>query len=104
MAGLPPLGGQDVRGAPSGGLPGVVAAKDLPHELHPHQVAQQGVDRHHLEEQEGPSHKHQHVAAGEVVQEVLRGVERAGEGGERVRLDCFFLIHSIEIIPKKRRC
>jgi len=48
-----------------------VAAKDLAHDLDPHQVAQQGVDRDHLEQQEGPSHEHQHVAGGEVIQEVL---------------------------------
>lgn len=52
-------------------LPGVIVAKYLSHQLHPHQVAQQGVDGDHLEEQEGPSHKHHHVASGEVVQEVL---------------------------------
>lgn len=53
-------------------LPGVVVAKNLPHQLDPHQVAQQGVDGDHLEEQEGASHEHQNVVAGEVVQKVLR--------------------------------
>lgn len=52
-------------------LPRVMVAKDLAHKLDPHQVAQQGVDSDHLEEQEGASHKHHHVVAGEVVQEVL---------------------------------
>lgn len=52
-----------------------MAAEDLPHQLHTHQVAQQGVDGDHLEEQEGPSHEHHGVAAGEVIQEVLRREE-----------------------------
>lgn len=52
-------------------LPGVVFAEDLAHHLDTHQVAQQGVDSGHLEKQTGPCHKHQHVTAGEVIQEVL---------------------------------
>lgn len=52
-----------------------MAAEDLPHQLHTHQVAQQRVDGDHLEEQEGPSHEHHGVAAGEVIQEVLRTEE-----------------------------
>lgn len=48
-------------------LPGVMTAEDLPHQLDPHQVPQQRVDGDHLEQQEGPSHKHQHITAGEVV-------------------------------------
>lgn len=54
-----------------------MAAEDLPHQLHTHQVAQQGVDADHLQEQEGPSHENQYVAAGEVIQEVLRREDSA---------------------------
>lgn len=50
-----------------------MAAEDLAHQLHSHHVAQQGVDAEHLEQQEGPSHEDRGVAAGEVIQEVLRG-------------------------------
>lgn len=72
---LLPAEGVDLKAcSPSGqkrALPGVRAAEDLAHQLHAHQVAQQGVDADHLEEQEGPGHEHHGVAAGEVIQEVL---------------------------------
>lgn len=46
-------------------------SKDVPHQLYPHQIAQQGVDGYHLEKQEGPGHEHHNITAGEVIQEVL---------------------------------
>lgn len=56
-------------------LPGIVFTKELTHQLHSHQVTQQWVDSGHLEQQESPGHKHQHITAGEVIQKVLRQSE-----------------------------
>lgn len=48
-------------------LPGVMIAKHLAHHLDSYQVSQQRIDRDHLEQQEGPSHKHHHITAGEII-------------------------------------
>ncbi len=45
--------------------------KDLPHQLHAHQVPQQRIHRGHLEQKTSPRDKHQDIAAGEVIQKVL---------------------------------
>lgn len=49
------------------GLPGVEIPKELAHHLDTYQVSQQGVDRNHLEQQQGPCHKHHYITAGEVI-------------------------------------
>lgn len=46
-------------------------SKELTHDLDPDQVSQQWIDCDHLKQQQESSHKHQHVAAGEVIQKVL---------------------------------
>lgn len=46
-------------------------SKQLTHNLDSYQVTQQRIDGDHLEQQADPSHKHHHITAGEVIQEVL---------------------------------